>query len=192
MYLGVERVSVGRELELVADYRIFSSHAADNNAAGRNCAAAALGRSMLRMDDTQTEVPGHQSLDDVAPMSRAQIDEALRGGTANGQAAKPARGPGGQFIKKGPALDEPVPVPAAAAAADRADEARLVELAGELEADDDGGCVDCGKPVDGMGRGLGVVVLAAGVTLCYIGVDLLMRGGLSRRVGGGARWDDQQ
>lgn len=138
-------------------------------------------------DDTQTQVPGQQSLDDVAPVGRAQIDAALRGESANGQ-AKPARGPGGQFIKKGPALDEPVPVSPAAAAADRADEARLEQMVGELA---DEPCEDCGRDPAAMSRGLGVVVLAAGVTLLYIGFDLLSRGAVSRRLGG-ARWDDEQ
>lgn len=153
---------------------------------------------MIRMsDDTTAQVPGQQALDDLAkPIDRAQIDDALRAAPANGDApaaaAKPARGPGGKFAPKSLPPehrgDAPLQRPTADER-DRADEARLQELAGELNAEP---CADCPpEPSQAAARGLGVLVLAAGATLLYIGFDLLSRGAASRRLGGGRRWDDQ-
>lgn len=155
---------------------------------------------LLMSDDTTAQVPGQQALDDVAkPIDRAQIDEALRAAPANGQApaaaaaAKPARGPGGKFAAKPLPPehrgDAPLQRPGADER-DRADEARLQELADELNNEP---CDDClPEPSQAMSRGLGVVVLAAGAVLLYIGFDLVGRGAVSRRLGGGRGWDDER
>jgi hypothetical protein len=152
----------------------------------------------------ETEVPGQQTLDDVArPLDRAAIDEALRAPANGAQPARPARGPGGQFARK-PATNPGRPASSSsptADARDRADEVRLRELADELNADEavmssaqsTDECDDCPPDVRGRAgsRSLGVVVVSAAVVLGYIGLDLMTQGGLSRRLAG-ARWDDER
>lgn len=138
-------------------------------------------------EDTTAQLPGQATFDGLPkPPDRAAIDAALRGETSNGAkpAAAPARGPGGQFVKKTAAPRPGVDTHELA-------QATAPEPAAAAEAP----CEDC--PPAGvdtardMAPVLGWLILGAATVLLYIGGDLVSRGRLSGRLGG-ARWDDDQ